>query len=166
MRLSAVKCIRKSWSKSFNNGIVYNRVGFKCICATLSRQYTELFYKLFTRATESGWSMWGCSSRNILPIKVPNCYGGKNYVFDTKLSKLSEFYYLEPCLTLPLRILLKPWAFSFKKDTITAKTAPKIKCLEEGKKLRFTLQRKDPVFHSLVRIWDKRSEVMLVMNLE
>ena len=45
---------KKSWSKSFNNGIVYNRVGFKCICTTISRQYTELFYRLFTRATESG----------------------------------------------------------------------------------------------------------------
>ena len=34
---------------SFNNGIVYKRVSFKCICATFSRQYTELFYKLSTR---------------------------------------------------------------------------------------------------------------------
>ena len=61
----------QSWSKSFNNGIVYNRVGFKCLCATLSRQYTDLFYKLFTRATESGWSMGGCNFKNILPIIVP-----------------------------------------------------------------------------------------------
>ena len=36
------KFFRRSWSKSFNIGIVYNRVGFKCICTTLSRQYTEL----------------------------------------------------------------------------------------------------------------------------
>ena len=53
------KFYQKKLSKSFNNGIVYYRVGFKCICATISRQYTELFYKLFTRATESGWSMGG-----------------------------------------------------------------------------------------------------------
>ena len=34
MRLSAANFIRKSWSKSINNGIVYNQVGLKCICAT------------------------------------------------------------------------------------------------------------------------------------
>ena len=76
----AVNFIRNSWSKSFNNGFVYNRVGFKCICRTISRQYTELFYKLSTRATESGWSMGGCNFRNILPINVPKRCGGKIYV--------------------------------------------------------------------------------------
>ena len=83
MRLSEVNFIRKSWLKSFNIGIVYKRVCFKCICTTISRQYTELFYKLFTRATESGRSMGGCNLRNILPINVPKskCYRGKNYVF-------------------------------------------------------------------------------------
>ena len=80
MRLSAVNFNRKSWSKSFNNGIVYNRVGFKCICAFFSRQYTELFYQLFTRATESGWSMGGCNFRKNLLINVPKCYGLKTYV--------------------------------------------------------------------------------------
>ena len=73
--LSVVNFIRKSWSKSFNNGIVYNRFGFKCICLTISRQYTEFFYKLFTRATQSGRSMGGCNFRNILSINVPKCYG-------------------------------------------------------------------------------------------
>ena len=88
MRSSAANFIRKSWSKSFNIGIVYNRVAFKCICATISRQNTELFYKLFTRATESGWSMGGCNFRNILHIKVPKSYGGKIYVFWQKISKV------------------------------------------------------------------------------
>ena len=68
--------------------------------------------------------------------------------------------------TFPLRILLKPWTLSFRKDTITAITASQLKCLEECKKLRFTLQMKDLVLHSLVRIWDTFSEVMLVKNLE
>ena len=49
--------------------------------------------------------------------------------------------------TLPLRILLKPWTFSFKKDTITARTVSKLKCLEELKKLRFTFQMKDMVWN-------------------
>ena len=38
-------------------------------------------------------------------------------------------------------------AFSFKKDTITAKIVSQLKCLEERKKLRFTLQMKDLVLH-------------------
>ena len=81
MRLSVVIFIRKSWSNSFNNGIVYIRLDFKCICSTISRHYTELFYKFFTRATESARSMEGCNFRNILPINVPKYYGGRSYVF-------------------------------------------------------------------------------------
>ena len=43
--------------------------------------------------------MGGFNFRNILPINVPKCYGGKIYVFfDKKLSKSSEFFYLEPGL--------------------------------------------------------------------
>ena len=91
-RLSAVNFLTKSRSKSFNNGIVYNRVGFKCICATISRHYTELFYKLCTRATESGSSMACCNFRKVLPINVTKV---KIMFFDEKLSKPSEFYYLE-----------------------------------------------------------------------
>ena len=68
--------------------------------------------------------------------------------------------------TLPLRIMLKQWTLSSKKDTITANFVSQLKCLEERKNLRFTLQMKDPVFDSLVRIWDPFSEVKLVMNLE
>ena len=94
-RLSAEIFIRRRWSKSFNNGIVYKRVGCKCICTTISRQKTELFYKLFTRATESGWSMGGCSFKNILPSIYQNVTEGKFMFFDKKFSNTSEFYYLE-----------------------------------------------------------------------
>ena len=41
-----------------------------------------------------------------------------------------------------------------------------VKVSGRTKKLRFTLQTKDPVLHSLVRIWETFSEVMLVMNSE
>ena len=68
--------------------------------------------------------------------------------------------------TFPLRIMLKPWTLSFKKDTITAKNLSQLKCPEERKKLRFTLQMKDLVLHALLRIWDTISQVMLVMNLD
>ena len=40
--------------------------------------------------------MGGCNVRIILPINVPKCHGGKTYVFRQKVSKLSEFYNLEP----------------------------------------------------------------------
>ena len=167
MRLSAVNFIRKSWSESFNNGIVYNRVGFKCICTTISRQYTELFYKLFSRATESGRSMGGCNSRNILPNNVPKCHRGKIYVFwqETFENRQNSTIW-NLVRTIPLQILLKPWKLSFLVDTITAKNVSQLKCLEERKKLRFTLHMKDLVLHYLVRISDTFSEVILVMNWE
>ena len=98
MRISAVYFIRKSWSKSINNGIVYKRVGFKCISATISRQYTELFYKLLTIATESGRSMGGCNFKKSYPLLYQNVTERKFMFFDKKLSKLSDFYYLEPGL--------------------------------------------------------------------
>ena len=79
--IRGVKFIRESWSMSFNNGIVYNRVGFKCICTTVSRQNTKIFYKIFTGATDSGRLMGGCNFRNILPINVLKCHGGKILVF-------------------------------------------------------------------------------------
>ena len=44
--------------------------------------------------------MGGCNSGNILPINVPKCHGGKFMFSDKKLSKLSEFHYVEPGLHL------------------------------------------------------------------
>ena len=80
-RLSVVNFIEKIWSKSFHNGIVHNKVEFYCICTTIFWQYTQLFYKVFTAATESGRSMGGCNFRNLLPINVPKYQGGKGHVF-------------------------------------------------------------------------------------
>ena len=80
MRLSAV-ILSERVDQSHNNGIVHKRVGFECICATISRQYTELFCKLFTRANESGTSMGGCNFGNILPINGTKCHGWKVQVF-------------------------------------------------------------------------------------
>ena len=109
--------------------------------------------------------MGGCNCRNILPINVRKCYGGKIYVFDKKLSKSSELYYLElglyPSITNIVEApnILIQERYNHSKSCI-------LKCLEERKKLRFTLKMKDPVLHSLVRTWDTISEVILLMNLE
>ena len=80
MRLSAVNFIRNVRSKSFNNGIVHNRVAFKVICTTFSGHNTELFYKLLTRATEYGWSMGGCNFRKTYPSMYQNVKEG-NFLF-------------------------------------------------------------------------------------
>ena len=64
-----------------------------------------------------------------------------NFVFyDKKIfwSRLT-FSVWNPISTLPLRMLLKPWTLSFKKNRITAKVVSLVQCLEEGKKLGFIL---------------------------
>ena len=98
IRLSAVNFIRKIWSKSFNNGIVYNRVGFKCICATISRQYTELFYKLLPWQLNLDGQWEVAISEISYPSMYQNVTEGRFMFFDKKLSKSSEYYYLEPGL--------------------------------------------------------------------
>ena len=103
----------------------------------------------------------------ISEISYPSMYQtvtkGKFLFFD----KSSEFFYLElgiyPSITdivAAMNILIQ------ERHNHSAKTVSKLKCLEERKKFRFTKQMKDPVLHSLLRIWDTFSEVMLVMNLE
>ena len=101
MRLCAVKFIRKSLSKSFNNGIVYNRVGFKCICANVSRQCNNALSS-FTNFLpeqlnlESQWEV--AISEKSYTSMYQNVTEGKILFFGKKLSKSSEFYYLEPGL--------------------------------------------------------------------
>ena len=102
MRPSAVNFMRKKWSKSFKNGIVYNGDGFKCICTIVSRQNTELFYKLFNRATESGRSRKVAISEKSYPSMYQNVTEGKFMFFDKKRPISSEFYYLEPGLYSPI----------------------------------------------------------------
>ena len=162
MRLSAVKIIRKTWSKSFNTRIVYNRVGFRCICATISRQNTELFCKLFTRATESGRSMGGCNFGNIVPINAEKIVE----IFDEKLSKSSDFYYLEPGLYPSITDIAEAMNTLIEESAIKTKTLSQLRCFEERKNLTFTLKKKDLVLHSLIRTLDKFSYKMLPKNLE
>ena len=166
LRLSAVNFIRKTLSKSFNNGIVYNRVVSKCICATISRHYIELFCKLFTGATESGWSKGGCNFENVSHIKVPNVTEGKFMFFEKKLSQSSDFYYLEPVLYLSITDIVEAMNLLILDRHNDSENCIKVKVSRKRKKLRFTLQMKDPVLHSLLRIWDTFWEVMLVMKLE
>ena len=158
--LSALNFIRKSRSKSFNNGIVYKRV------STTSRQYAELLYNFLPEQLnlEGQWEV------AISEISYPSMYEitteGKLMFFEEKLSKSSEFYYLEPGFYSSILDIVEAMNNLIKEDTITAKTELQLKFLEERKKVRLTLQMKDLVLHSLVRIWDTFPEVIMVMNLK
>ena len=165
MRLYAVSFIRKSWSKPFNNGIIYNRVGFTCMCGIIYTQNTELFYNFYY---QRNW-IWKVNGR--LHFQKYPTHRSTKKLHREKLCFLTTNFqgrqnstYWNLVFTIPLRILLKPWKFSFKKDTITAKIVSQFKCLEEHKKLRFTLQMKDLVFHCLVRIVVTFLEEMLAMS--
>ena len=166
MKLTAVIFIRKRWSKSFNNGIVYNRVGFKCTCATVSRHYTELFYKIFTKAIESGRLTGGCNFRNILPINIQNVTEGKFMFLYKKFSNLPGFYYLEPGLYPSITDIVEAMNTLIQDRNNHCENCITVKMSRRTQKLIFTLQMKDLVMHSLVRIWDTFSEVVLVMNLD
>ena len=88
--------IKKSWLNSFNNGFIQNRVGFKRFWRIVSRQNTQFFHELFSRASKLGVAMGGCIFRNILHINVPKYNGGKFQVFDEKLAKSRTTCNLEP----------------------------------------------------------------------
>ena len=76
----------------------------------------------------------------------------------------SAIWYL--VFNLQLRILLKLYTLSFKKDKITAEAVSQLKCLDELREVRITLQVKDLVLHSFVWTWDTFSQVMLAISLE
>ena len=89
---------------------------------------------------------------------------GISFFWWKKLSKLSEFFKWNLVGTLVIPIVLKPRTRSFKTHTIAANVVAQSKCLDECKKLRFTLQVKDLVLQSLVRTWHIFSVAMLAKN--
>ena len=97
-RFFKAKFIKNSWLKPFNNGFIYNRVGFQRFCRIVPRQYTQLSHKLFARASKFGGAMGGCNFTNILPINVTNITEGNFKFFDEKLSNSTSTYNLEPGL--------------------------------------------------------------------
>ena len=164
MRLSAVNFIRRSWSKSFNNGIAYKRVGFKCICTTISRQYTELFYKLFTRANESGRSMGG--SKISHPSMYQNITERKFMFSDKKPSKSSEFYYLEHGLDPSITDIAEAMNILIQERHNHSKNCIKVKVSRRTEKVEIYLANEGSGLAFIVGIWDTFSEVMLVMKFE
>ena len=86
--------------------------------------------------------------------------------FDEKLSKSSELYYLEPGLYPSITDIVEAMNIPIRERHSHSENCIKTKVSQKRKRLRFALQMKHPVLHSLVRIWDTYSEVMLVMYLE
>ena len=65
---------------------------------SFSRQYTKHFHNRFAGRLQLKWATQGCISEEILPRNVQYRCGVELYVFDTKLPKTFEIYYLEPAL--------------------------------------------------------------------
>ena len=98
--------------------------------------------------------------------QCPKMSKRENSCFLTKIFQSCQISIIWNLLIdIPLRLLLKPWTLSFNKNTIRAKTVSQLKCLQERKRLRFTLERKDPALHSLLQTCDTILEVMLAKNL-
>ena len=53
---------------------------------------TQLFYKLFSEATESGGPPGGCTFGNMLSINVTKCYSGRIQVFWEKTFKFARSF--------------------------------------------------------------------------
>ena len=82
------------------------------------------------------------------------------------LSKLSEIHYMEPYLYPSITDIVEEMNTLIQERHNHSESSITVKGLEECKKLRFNLQMKDLVSHSVVRKWDTISVAMLAMNLE
>ena len=84
------------------------------------------FTKLFNRTSKFGGVMGGCNFRNILPINVPkyqNITEGIFKFFDTKLSKSTSTYSIEPGLYTFIKDIVEATNTFFKRETTITKLA-------------------------------------------
>ena len=97
------------------------------------------------------------------PSTYQNVTDGKFLFFDQKLSKSSEFYYLEPGLNPSITDIVEAM-----KTLIQQRHNHSELCItvKERKKLRFAVKMKDLVWIFLVQMWDTFSEVMSRINFE
>ena len=112
--------------------------------------------------------MGGCNFANILIMNVPKSHRRIFHAFLIKKNFQIRLNYTiwNPVSTLwSRRILSQLWTLSFKKGTITTKTASQLKCFEERKRLNFTWPMKELVWHSVVWTLDTISVAILEINL-
>ena len=136
-------------------------------CAQLFPDNTLSF---FTDFLPEQLSLDGQREVAISDISYPSLYqnvtGGKFMFFDKKVSKSPEFYYLELGLYPSITEIVESVNILIQERHNHSENCIKVEVLEENKRLRFTLQLKDPVLRFLVQIWDTFSEIMLLMILE
>ena len=113
---------------------------------------------------ESQWEV--AISEISCPSMYQNITVGKFMFFDRKLSNLSKFYYLQPGLYPSITDIVETMNTLIQERHNHSENYITVKLSLRTQKVRFTLQMKDLVLHSLVRIWDTFLEVMLVMNWE
>ena len=167
LRLSVVNFIKKVdrshlWMESFTKGLVSNASAHLFPDSTLS---------CFTDFLPEQLHLKGQCEVAVSEISYPSMYQnvtvGNFTFFDIKnFQSRLNFTICNPVSTFPLRILLKPWTLSFKKNPITARVVSQLECPEERKKSRFTLQMKNLVLHSFVRKWATFLEVILSLILK
>ena len=106
----------------------------------------------------------------ISEISYPSMYQivteGNFMFFDRKLSKSSDFYDVEPGLYPSITDIVEATDPLIQERHNHSENCITVKVSRRTQNLRFTFQMKDLVLHSLARIWDTFSEVMLVMILE
>ena len=79
---------------------------------------------------------------------------------------MCEFYSLEPGLYLSITDFVETMNNLIQEGHNDSLAVSQLNCLEERKKLRFTLQMKYLVLHFLLRTWDTFSVAKLARSLE
>ena len=84
--------------------------------------------------------------------------------FDKKLSKSSEFYYLEPGLYPSITDIVEAMNILIQERRNHSEKCIKLEESRRTQEVKIYPQMTDPVLHSLVWIWDTFSEVILLQH--
>ena len=86
------------------------------------------------------------------PSMYQNVREGTFMFFDKKLSKSTEFYYLEPGICPSITDFVEAMSSLIQERHNHNENCIKVKVSRRMQNLRFTLEMKDPVLHFLVRM--------------
>ena len=103
-RLSVVNFIKKKWSKFYKTGIVYIRVSFNCF-QTKHSAFTSNFLPEQLNL-QGQWEV--AISEKYYTSMHQKSQGESSCFLIKKLSKLSEFFYLEPGLSRSVTDFVEP----------------------------------------------------------
>ena len=167
MRLSTVNFVKKSWSKSFNNGLSFT---IELVSNASAQLFSDNTLSSFTKFLPEQLNLDGQWEVAISEISYPSMYQnvteGKFMFFDKKFPKTSEFYYPEPGFYPSITDIVEAMNILIQERHNHSQNYIKVKVSRRKQKVEIYLETRNLVLHSLVRIWDTFSEAMLVMNLE